>query len=246
MWPECFAHTRGGVGAGAAGGEPELRVPAPPPRWQALPATRCLGGRATRVGGGGRRDARRAPRPPPGPALPPPGPARRGMAGCAARPPLSSPLAGAVPLCPRARRSFLPWRAGRGRKGGGGPLGRGRGRGKALLLAGCAARHPPRGWPWLGPAPRPARHAPRPAQRAGGWPALARQRGTPAPPLPAGRRGAPLPKGPPQPFAAEGWQGAGGGGRTAGAGAGAGGGAAAGRLRGPASAPRLAVARASR
>jgi hypothetical protein len=117
MWPECFAHTRGGAGAvlggrRAASGEPALRVPAPPPRWQALPATRCLGGQATGVGGGGRRDARRAPRPPPGLARPPPGPARRGMAGGAARPPLPSPLAGAVPLCPRARRSPLPRRAG--------------------------------------------------------------------------------------------------------------------------------------
>jgi hypothetical protein len=59
------------------------------------------------------------------------------------------------------------------------------------------------------PAPRQARPAPRPARRAGGWP-----------PLPAGRHGAPLPKGPPQPFAEAGGQGAGGGWRTAGAGAG--------------------------
>jgi hypothetical protein len=125
--------------------------PAPQPRWQTLPATRCLGGRATGVGGGGWRDAQRAPRPPPGPAGPPPGPARRGMAGRAARPPLPSPLAGAVPLCPRAHRSPLPRRAGRGREGGVGPRGRAQGRGEALLLAGCAAWHPPRGWPWPWP-----------------------------------------------------------------------------------------------
>ncbi len=91
-------------------------------------------------------------------------------------------------------------------------------------------------------APPPARPAPaRPGVQGDG-----RRRGTPAQPVPAGRRGAPLPKGPPQPFAAACGQGAGGGGRTAGAGAGAGGGAAAGRLHSPVSAPRLAVARASR
>ncbi len=148
MWSECFAHTRGGAGAvlggrRAVGRRAGAARPRPaPPRGQALPATRCLGGRATGVGGGGRREARRAPRP-----------ARPGAPGDGLR------------------------------------------------------------------------------------------RGTPAPPLPAGRGCAPLPKGPQQPFAAAGGQGRGVGVGTAGAEAGAC--ATVGRLRGQASAPLLALARAS-
>ncbi len=120
----------GGRRAGAARPRPA------PPRWQALQATHCLGGRATGLGGGGRRDARRAPCPArPGP--PPPGPARH------ARP--------APPRwqgrCPSAQGPAAA--GGQGREGGGGP--RGRGQGEALRLAGCAAGHPPRGWPWPGP-----------------------------------------------------------------------------------------------
>jgi hypothetical protein len=65
---------------------------------------------------------------------------------------------------------------------------------------------------------RDARRTPRPARP--GAPGDGLRRGTPAPPLPAGRGGAPLPKGPQQPFTAAGGQGREGGGRTAGAGAG--------------------------
>ena len=63
--------------------------------------------------------------------------------------------------------------------------------------------------------PGPARPPPGPA-RLGDGP----RRGTPTPPIPAGRGGAPLPKGPPQPFAAAGGQGREGGGDRGGGGGG--------------------------
>jgi hypothetical protein len=139
MCPECFAHTRGGAGAVLGGRRAASRRCASPTRRPAgrrcrPPAASVGGRRELEAGVGATRGAPPAPRPA---RPPPPGPARRGMAGGAARPPLPSPLAGAVPLCPRARR--------------GGRAGRGRGRGEALLLNGCAARHPPHGWPWPGP-----------------------------------------------------------------------------------------------
>ena len=66
------------------------------------------------------------------------------MAGGAARPPRPSPLAGAVPLCPRARRSPLPRRACRGGRGGGDRGGGGGGGGMRY------------GWPAARPGIRPA------------------------------------------------------------------------------------------
>ena len=94
----------------ATGGELALRVPAQQPRWQALPATRCLCGRATGVGGGGRRDALRAPA---GPARP--RPARRAGGWPAAR--HARPARPRWPArCPSAQG---PAAAG-GRAGGGG------------------------------------------------------------------------------------------------------------------------------
>jgi hypothetical protein len=131
MWRECFAHTRGGAGTVLGGRGAAGRRSASPPRRPAgrrCRAIRCLGGRATGVGGGGWRDARRAPHPArPGSARPPPALARRGMAGGAARPPCPSPLAGAVPLCPRARSSPVPQQ---GREGGEDRGGGGEGRQK--------------------------------------------------------------------------------------------------------------------
>ena len=144
MWPECFAHTRGCAGAflggrRAAGRGAGAARPRPaPPRWQALPATHCLGGRATGLGRGGRRDARRASRPArPGP--PPPGPARH------ARP--------APPRwqgrCPSAQGPAAALCRG-GRAGAGG-RGRTAGAGAGAAVGRLRARHPPRGWPWPGP-----------------------------------------------------------------------------------------------
>ncbi len=110
-----------GVGGRRAGG-PALRIPAPPRpagRRCQPPAASVGGRRGWEAGVGATRGS------------PParPGPARRGMAGGAARPPRTSPLAGAVPLCPRARRSPLPRRAGRGGRGWGGTAGAGAGAG---------------------------------------------------------------------------------------------------------------------
>jgi hypothetical protein len=109
---------------GSAGGGPALRVPAPP-----RPAGRRCQPPAASVGG--RRgweagSARRAARPPPGPARRAPRPARRarGMARGAARPPRPSPLAVAVPLCPSPlrRRASRAGRGGGDRGGGGGGM----------------------------------------------------------------------------------------------------------------------------
>jgi hypothetical protein len=66
---------------------------------------------------------------------------------------------------------------------------------------------------------RDARRASRPARPGPPPPGPARH-ARPAPPLPAGRGGAPLPKGPPQPFAAAGGQGREGGGGPRGRGQG--------------------------
>jgi hypothetical protein len=130
------APSLGGGGRGAGG--PALRVPAPPRPAQGplagVPATRCLGRRATGLGGGGRRDARRAPRSArPGP--PPPGPARRGMADGAARPPRpSAGRGGTAPLLKGPQRRA----GGRGRTagaGGGAAVGRLRGPASAPRLA---------------------------------------------------------------------------------------------------------------
>ena len=66
--------------------------------------------------------------------------------------------------------------------------------------------------------PRPARPGAPPART--GAPGDGRRRGTPAPPIPAGRGGAPLPRGQQQPFAAAGGQGQEGGGDRGGGGGG--------------------------
>ncbi len=87
---------------------------------------------------GVQRDARRASRP----ARPGPAPARPGAPGDGRRPPRPSKLAGAVPLCPQARSSPLPRRAGRGVRGGEDRGGGGGGRS-------C-------GWPAARPGIRPA------------------------------------------------------------------------------------------
>ncbi len=156
MWPECFAHTRGGAGAVLGGRRAASRRCASPPRRPAgrrcrPPAASVGGRRGLEEGVGATRGAPPAPRP----ARPAPRPARPAGGWQAARYARPSPPRWPA-RCPsaqasRASHSPLPRRAGRGRKGEGGPLGRGRGRGKALLLAGCTARHPPRGWPWPGP-----------------------------------------------------------------------------------------------
>ena len=92
-----------------------------------------------------RGSARRAARPPP-PARPgPPRPARPAGGWPAARHARPSPPRWPA-RCPSAQGPAAALCRG-GRAG----RGRGRGRGEALLLNGCAARHPPHGWPWPGP-----------------------------------------------------------------------------------------------
>ncbi len=107
-------------------------------------------------------------------------------------------------------------------------------------LAGAASHQLPRwagdGGGRRGSARRAARPPPSSARRAGGWPAARHDR--PAPPRWQGR--CPSAQGPAAALCCGGRAGAGGGGGTTGAGAGAC--ATVGRLRGPASAPRLAVA----
>jgi hypothetical protein len=150
MWPECFAHTRGGAVAVLGGRRAASRRCASPPRSPAgrrcRPPAASVGGRRGLEAG----SARRAARPPP-PARPRPPPARPGAPGDGRRrgtpaQPLPAGRRGA-PLPKGPRQPF----AAAGGQGGGGLRGRGRGLGEALLLAGCAARDLPRGWPWPGP-----------------------------------------------------------------------------------------------
>jgi hypothetical protein len=138
MWPECLAHTRGCAGAVLGGQGAAGRRCASPPR---RPAGRRCRPPAASVGRRRGLEAgvcatRGAPPARPSPARPLPSPGRRGMAGGAARPPRPSPLAGSVPLCPRARHSPLPLQ---GKEGGRGQLGRGRGEGAAAGRQHCPA-----------------------------------------------------------------------------------------------------------
>jgi hypothetical protein len=135
MWPECFAHTRGGAGAvlggrRAAGRRAGAARPRPaPPRpagRRCRPPTASVGGR--RVWEAGVGATRGAPPARPGPARP--RPARPGTPA----PPLPAGRGGA-PL-PKGPPHPFAAAGGQGREGGGGP--RGRGQGEALRLAGCA------------------------------------------------------------------------------------------------------------
>ncbi len=157
MWPECFEHTRGGAGAvlggrraaGRRGGAARPRPAGPaPPSWQACqpvlqPPAASVGGRRGWEAGVGATSG--APPARPGPARPRPSRCAGGWLSMRhARP------AGPAPprwpgRCPSAQGPAAA--GGQGREGGGGP----RGQGGALRLAGCAARHPLRGWPWPEP-----------------------------------------------------------------------------------------------
>ena len=144
MWSECFAHTRGGAGAvlrgrRAVGRRAGAARPRPaPPRWQALPATHCLGGRAPGLRGGGRRDARRASRPRTArPCPPPPGPAQHAR-------PAPSRWQGRRPSAQGPAASLC-----RGGRAGAG--GRGRTAGAGAGGGAAVGRLRARPWPWPGP-----------------------------------------------------------------------------------------------
>ena len=138
--PGAMQAPSSGVGGRRAGG-PALRVPAPPrpAGRRCRPPTASVGGRLVWEAGVGA--TRGAPPARPSPARP--RPARPGTPA----PPLPAGRGGA-PL-PKGPPHPFAAAGGQGREGGGGP--RGRGQGEALRLAGCAAQHPPRGWPWPGP-----------------------------------------------------------------------------------------------